>query len=111
MEVHTLHGTYQSTFLKDKNGKLYPIRKDNKLSLLHFGVIHASNGYEDDDTTKYYSSPSVYFDLCLAKFEENEDNDEILTTESIQHRQAFLKQHQNWYKQREKIIKNPENFV
>ena len=55
MEVHTLHGTYQSTFLKDKNGKLYPIRKDNKLSLLHFGVIHASNGYEDDDTTKYYS--------------------------------------------------------
>lgn len=112
MQVITLHGTYESTFLKGKNGKLYPIRKDNKLSLLHFGVIHASNGYDGiDDTRKYYSSPSVYFDLCLAIYEKNEDNDEVQTTESLKHRQEFLLQHQNWYKQRDEIIKNPENFV
>ena len=110
MRIITLHGNFDAMWIKDTNGNTYRVRRDNYLSNIYFGVMHTSNGYENGDTAKYYNSPSTYFDMCLAKFEEDEDGQERLTEKSAAHRLAFLRQHASWFKQREAILKNPGSY-
>lgn len=112
MRIITLHGNFDAMWIKDTSGNAYRVRPDNQLSKIYFGVMHTSNGYEENqDTVKYYNAPSTYFDLCLARFEEDEDGQERLTKESAAHRQAFLQQQAGWFKQREAILNHPASFV
>lgn len=112
MRIITLHGNFDAMWIKDSNGFTYRVRPDNYLSKIYFGVMHTSNGYDNSkDSVKYYNSPSTYFDLCLAKFEEDEDGQERLTPESALHRQAFLLQQKPWFQEREAILNHPAAYA
>ncbi len=108
MKIIALTQSYESRWIKDSNGKMYPVLPTNMLSKIYFGVMHCSNGHEADEEPKYYQSPNTYFDLCLAKYDDETGD---MVEDSMKERQDFLRKHKEWYTTRNAILKKPHLYV
>lgn len=107
MKIITTTGNYESKWIKDGAGNIYPVLPTNMFSKIYFGVMHCSNGHEADEDATYYQSPNAYFDLCLATYDEEGD----ITKESALARVAFLKQYKDWYTLRTTILSKPHMYA